>query len=156
MIKRGIINPEVNYNLSMLTHMDKFLVSDSAMELPKEMNRIDLAFTPNVPDVITITKGILEDCLIEKAYMAEEMREVSNELYNQYVELLTSNNVPSTFPLTLRKFCVIFMLVDVDVKPFQVISSPVLYSCLSFVMLLYSVCDFVLGNLQSALSSKQR
>ena len=94
MIKRGIINPEVNYNLSMLTHMDKFLVSDSAMELPKEMNRIDLAFTPNVPDVITITKGILEDCLIEKAYMAEEMREVSNELYNQYVELLTSNNVP--------------------------------------------------------------
>ena len=64
------------------------------MELPKEMNRIDLAFKPNVPDVITITKGILEDCLIEKAYMAEEMREVSNELYNQYVELLTSNNVP--------------------------------------------------------------
>ena len=94
MIKRGIINPEVNYNLSMLTHMDKFLVSDSAMELPKEMNRIDLAFKANVPDVITITKGILEDCLIEKAYMAEEMREVSNELYNQYVELLTSNNVP--------------------------------------------------------------
>ena len=42
MIKRGIINPEVNYNLSMLTHMDKFLVSDSAMELPKEMGKEDV------------------------------------------------------------------------------------------------------------------
>ena len=94
MIKRGIINPDVNYNLSLLTHMDKFLVSDSAMELPKDMDRVDLAFVPNVPDVITVTKGILEDCLIEKAYMAKEMTEVSPELYKQYVDLLTANNIP--------------------------------------------------------------
>lgn len=93
MIKRGIINPDVNYNLSLLTHMDKFLVSDSAMELPKDMDRVDLAFVPNVPDVITVTKGILEDCLIEKAYMAKEMTEVSPELYKQYVDLLTANNI---------------------------------------------------------------
>ena len=81
MFKNGIINPQVNYNLSLLTHMDKFLVSDSAMELPKDMTRIDLAFVPNVPDVITVTKGILEECLIEKAYLAKEMMEVSKALY---------------------------------------------------------------------------
>lgn len=94
MIKRGIINPQVNYNLSLLTHMDKLLVSDSAMELPKEIDRVDLAFVPNVPDAVTVTRGILEDCLIERAYMAEEMKEVSRELYEEYVELLSANNVP--------------------------------------------------------------
>lgn len=94
MLKNGIINPQVNYNLSLLTHMDKFLVSDSAMELPKDMTRIDLAFVPNVPDVITVTKGILEECLIEKAYLANEMREVSRELYDAYRELFSEYNVP--------------------------------------------------------------
>lgn len=59
MIKRGIINPDVNYNLSMLTHMDKFLVSDSAMELPKEMDRVDLAFVPNVRMLSLLPRGFL-------------------------------------------------------------------------------------------------
>lgn len=94
MFKNGIINPQVNYNLSLLTHMDKFLVSDSAMELPKNMTRIDLAFVPNVPDVITVTKGILEECLIEKAYLAKEMMEVSKELYDAYCELFAEYDVP--------------------------------------------------------------
>ncbi len=94
MIKNGIINPQVNYNLSLLTHLDKYLVSDSAMELPKEMTRIDLAFVPNVPDVITVTKGILEDCLVEKAYLAKEMMEVSKELYDAYSKLFAEYNVP--------------------------------------------------------------
>ncbi|MCI9153516.1 D-ribose pyranase [Lachnospiraceae bacterium] len=94
MFKNGIINPQVNYNLSLLTHMDKFLVSDSAMELPKDMTRIDLAFVPNVPDVITVTKGILEECLIEKAYLAKEMMEVSKALYDAYCKLFAEYDVP--------------------------------------------------------------
>ena len=104
MLKKGIINPAVNYNLSLLTHMDKFLVSDSAMELPVEMNRIDLAFIPNVPDVITVTQGILKECLVEKIYMAEEMKEVSRELYDTYLELFKAYDVPVEL-IPHEKFC---------------------------------------------------
>lgn len=87
MLKQGIINPEINYNISRLCHQDKIMVSDAAMELPADMNRIDLAFTPGIPEIRTVVKGILEQCIIEKVYMAAEMKEASPDLFNAYVEI---------------------------------------------------------------------
>lgn len=87
MFKQGIINPKVNYSLSKLCHQDKIMVSDAAMELPVDLNRIDLAFTPGIPEIRSVVKGILDQCIIEKVYMAEEMEEASPDLFHAYVEL---------------------------------------------------------------------
>lgn len=45
MLKNGILNPQVNCALSKMTHLDTMLVSDAAMPLPQNAERIDLALS---------------------------------------------------------------------------------------------------------------
>ena len=94
MFKSGIINPEINYHVSKMAHHDTMMISDAAMELPVHINRVDLAYTPGVPEITTVVKGILAECIIEKAYMASEMKEHSPELYTQYEKILGQYNIP--------------------------------------------------------------
>ena len=66
MFKSGIINPEINYHVSKMAHHDTMMISDAAMELPVHINRVDLAYTPGVPEITTVVKGMLAECIIEK------------------------------------------------------------------------------------------
>ena len=87
MIKQGILNPAVNNALSKMTHLDTMLVSDAAMPLPKGVERVDLAFTLGTPPLVPVIEGILEECIIEKVYIANEIEKASPALLEEYRKL---------------------------------------------------------------------
>lgn len=94
MLKKGIINPQVNNALSRMTHLDTMLIADAGMPIPRGSERIDLAFTLGTPPLIPVVEGILDACIIEKVYMAEEMKSHSPELFAQYEKLFGSLGIP--------------------------------------------------------------
>lgn len=70
------------------------MVSDAAMELPADATRVDLAFTPGLPEITDVVKGLLAECIVEKVYMAQEMEEHSPQLYAAYGEIFGAKNIP--------------------------------------------------------------
>lgn len=94
MFKSGIINPQVNYCISQIAHHDTLMVSDAAMELPTHLNRIDLAFSPGVPEITSVVMPILEECAVEKVYMAFEMKEHSPQLFEEYKKIFGAKDIP--------------------------------------------------------------
>lgn len=94
MFRQGIINPAINYYLSTLGHQDTIMVSDAAMELPADATRVDLAFTPGLPEITSVVKGLLAECIVEKVYMAEEMKTHSSSLYTAYEQLFSTQGIP--------------------------------------------------------------
>lgn len=100
MLKNGILNPLVNCALSKMTHLDTMLVSDAAMPLPQNAERIDLAFTLGIPPLLPVVEGILEECIIEKVYMANEMKQYSPDLFAEYEKLFARARFPLNAFLT--------------------------------------------------------
>ena len=94
MLKNGILNPQVNCAQSKMTHLDTMLVSDAAMPLPQNAERIDLAFTLGIPPLVPVVEGILEECIIEKVYMANEMKQYSPDLFAEYEKLFAARQIP--------------------------------------------------------------
>lgn len=95
MFQQGIINPAINYYLSTLGHQDTIMVSDAAMELPADATRVDLAFVPGLPEITSVVEGLLAQCIVEKVYMAEEMREHSPQLFAAYERIFGAKDIPA-------------------------------------------------------------
>jgi len=95
MIKKGILNPQINHALSKMTHLDTMLISDAAMPLPRDVERIDLAFTLGTPPLVPVIEGILEECIIETVYVAEELKTAAPLLVEEYRKLFAA--VPLKF-----------------------------------------------------------
>lgn len=84
MLKNGILNPAVNHALSKMTHLDTMLVSDAAMPIPDDVERIDLAYMLGIPELVPVIEGLLGACIIEKVIMAQEIKDASPALLDQY------------------------------------------------------------------------
>ena len=89
MFKTGIINPQINYHLSCLAHQDSVMISDAAMELPAYFEPCGSRLYAGNSEITSVVKRILKECIVEKAYMANEMKEYSPELFAIYSEIFT-------------------------------------------------------------------
>lgn len=89
MFKQGIINPQINHAISQTAHLDTVLVTDAAMEMPKGVERVDLAYMLGIPELLPIVKGLWDVCLFEKVYVAEEIKTASPQLFAEYEKLFS-------------------------------------------------------------------
>ena len=94
MKRRGLINPELLYELSLLGHRDLFVVSDAGLPIPRGVNRIDLAVRPGLPSLLDVVDAILlEGIVVEKVVLAEEIKEVSPLMHNNILGLLGRHGI---------------------------------------------------------------
>jgi len=61
-----------------------------ACPIPNGPARIDLAVVEGVPPFLTVLQAVLDDMQVEEATIAEEMAELSPELYEQVMDMLGS------------------------------------------------------------------
>lgn len=87
MLKGGILNPKLNYELSQVSHMDEVMICDAGMPVPPGVDRVDLEFIPGQPDIVTVLKEIVKTLTIQGVYLAEEIRQSSPDLDKQYHEI---------------------------------------------------------------------
>jgi len=88
MKKRGILNKELNTVISEMGHKDTITISDAGLPIPKNVKRIDLALKRGYPEFLKILKAVLEDLVVEKAFIASEIKEISPEMHKNLISLL--------------------------------------------------------------------
>ena len=88
MKKNGIINAPISSVIAQLGHTDMITVSDAGLPVPDSVLRIDLALKPGVPGFLETLEVVLSEMYIEKAYVSEDVLEISPGIYAGIQKLL--------------------------------------------------------------------
>jgi D-ribose pyranase len=86
--KIGILNQPISAVIAGLGHMDTLVIADAGLPIPPETLRIDLALTEGIPTFLDTLRAVLREMQVERAIVAEEMRQVSPGVYEAVKELL--------------------------------------------------------------------
>lgn len=84
MLKHGILNAKVKYCLADQGHRDQFAITDAGYNIPKNVEKIDLAFLPNLPMLMEVLDGVRDEIAIEKIILAEEIKTMSPTILEEY------------------------------------------------------------------------
>ena len=88
MKKAGIINADISRVLSYMGHTDRIAIGDCGLPIPEETERIDLALRLGTPRFMEVLEAVLDDMVIEKVVMAEEIKENNPILLAEIQNLL--------------------------------------------------------------------
>lgn len=88
MLKGGILNPQIAKILADTGHMDTLVVADAGLPIPKNVERVDLAWKPNEPGYIEVLEEILKHIVVEKAILAKELKIVSPDMHKEILATL--------------------------------------------------------------------
>lgn len=75
MKKTALLHSELSYVIATMGHLDTLVIADAGLPVPENTTRIDLALTRGVPGAAQTLKVVLEEMKVEKAILAEEVRE---------------------------------------------------------------------------------
>lgn len=84
MLKHGILNAKVKYYLADQGHRDRFAITDAGYNIPKNVEKIDLAFLKDLPTLMEVLDGVREEIAIEKIFLAEEIKTMSPQILEEY------------------------------------------------------------------------
>ncbi|GLI55534.1 D-ribose pyranase [Propionigenium maris DSM 9537] len=88
-MKKGrLLNSELSYEIAKLGHTDHICIGDAGLPIPNGPKRIDLAVEKNVPTFMGTLDVVLSEMQVEEVVVAEEMKEVSPELYTELMKVL--------------------------------------------------------------------
>lgn len=94
MLKGGILNAQLLRVLGESGHTDLLMLSDAAMPLPMDKERVDLAIINDLPRQLTVLKAIVEQIQIERVYIAEEIQTVSPKYCRKVRGFLERSGIP--------------------------------------------------------------
>ncbi len=97
MLKSGILNAHLLRVLGESGHMDLLMLSDAAMPLPVDKERVDLAIINDLPRQLTVLKAIADQLQLEKIYIAEEIQKVSPNYLSKVQAYLKDTGIPLEF-----------------------------------------------------------
>ncbi|AOZ91048.1 D-ribose pyranase [Paenibacillus crassostreae] len=84
MKKQGILNSHISKILADLGHTDTIVIADVGLPIPAWVPKIDLALKLGVPSFQDVVDIIIEDMVIEKVIVAEEL-DTENQKTSQYI-----------------------------------------------------------------------
>ena len=79
MKKYGILNSNIAKLADDLGHMDLVCIGDLGLPVPKGVAKIDLALRKGSPSFLEVLKEYSDHVLIEKIFLAEEIKEKNKE-----------------------------------------------------------------------------
>jgi len=86
MLKRNCINPQISKILAETGHTDMLCITDAGFPMPMNVERVDLAWSKGKPSWIEVCQLIKEEMIIEKIYLAEEIKVKSPKMYEEFIK----------------------------------------------------------------------
>jgi D-ribose pyranase len=83
-MKQGLLNAPVKFLLARMGHRDLLAVTDAGYNIPKEVETIDLALSPNIPTLMQVIDSVLEEIVVEKVILAQEIKESAPDILDAY------------------------------------------------------------------------
>jgi len=93
MKKLGILNSHISKILSDLGHTDKVVIADAGLPIPADVPKIDLALKRGVPSFLEVIDALLEDMVVEKVILAEELKEHNAQVHEGIQHYLSGKEV---------------------------------------------------------------
>ncbi|NWO16565.1 MAG: D-ribose pyranase [Corynebacterium sp.] len=72
MLKRGLLNPQLNEALSHLGHTDALVFADAGLPLPEDVATVDLTVTFGLPTMEDVMRAVMAELVVEGATVASE------------------------------------------------------------------------------------
>ena len=72
MLKSGILNPKINYLLSLVRHTNTLVIADRGFPFWKEVETVDISLVDDMPRVLDVLAAIRSNFNVVRAFMAEE------------------------------------------------------------------------------------
>ena len=88
MKKGDLLNSEISYVVSKMGHMDTIAIGDCGLPVPNGIQRIDLAVTKGLPELVPVLSAVLSELFIEKVILAEEIASENPELNKQIIGII--------------------------------------------------------------------
>ncbi len=88
MKKTTLLNQPLSAVIAGLGHTDTLVIADAGLPIPPETQRIDLALRSGVPGFLETLETVLTEMAVEKAIIADEMQDVSPQLFAALKERL--------------------------------------------------------------------
>jgi len=105
MKKTGILNSHISKVLSDLGHTDKVVIADAGLPIPMGVPRIDLALKRGVPSFLEVIDTLLEDMVVEKIILAEELKEHNARVHEGIQNYLSDKEVTYTNHKDFKALC---------------------------------------------------
>ncbi len=89
MKKHGILNSSISKVLADLGHTDTIVIADAGLPIPKGVEKIDLALVPGTPSFQETVAAVIDDMVVEKVILAEEIHQAnkpSNDFLKEALE----------------------------------------------------------------------
>jgi len=93
MLKRGLLNAKGKYLLASLGHLDLLAITDAGFNIPKEVDTVDLAVMPNLPDLMSVLDIVRKEIAIEKIFLADKIVNYAPEFYEEYRKRFSSEMI---------------------------------------------------------------
>lgn len=88
-MKKGtLLHADISALIARLGHTDSITLADAGLPIPAGPQRIDLALTPGTPDLLTVAKVVTQEMQVERATLAEEIRQHNGALHQQLLALI--------------------------------------------------------------------
>lgn len=88
MKRDGILNEHINLIISRLGHTDLLAISDCGLPIPDGVLRIDISLVKGIPSFKEVVKAVSNELVVERAFIAREMRERNAACYDSLLGLL--------------------------------------------------------------------
>lgn len=88
MKKTGILNAALARIVAGMGHTDRLVVCDAGLPIPIGRTVVDLALTTNIPRFLETLEVILQELQVEHAVVADEMEQISNDVFQSVRDLL--------------------------------------------------------------------
>ncbi|QPB41587.1 D-ribose pyranase [Rodentibacter haemolyticus] len=80
MKKTALLNARLSHCIATLGHTESLTVCDAGLPIPVNMERIDLALTAGIPSFLQTLEGVISEMFVERAVIAEEIKEKNPEI----------------------------------------------------------------------------
>jgi D-ribose pyranase len=87
MKKDGIVNQRLLNVMGSLGHTDRIVVCDEGLPIDKNVERIDLSVTKGVVKFMDVLKPLLDELVVEKIILAQEIVTKSPAMYQEILAL---------------------------------------------------------------------
>lgn len=87
MKKDGIVNQDLLSVMGSLGHTDRIVICDVGLPIDKNVERIDLSITKGVTAFMDVLKPLLNELVVEKIILAQEIVTKSPKMHRDIVAL---------------------------------------------------------------------
>ncbi|MGL4473298.1 MAG: D-ribose pyranase [Shewanella sp.] len=86
MKKTTLLNPALSALVAQCGHFDEITLCDAGLPIPSHVERIDMALSPGVPDLVACIDAMLSELQLQSVTLATEIIEINPQVHQQILQ----------------------------------------------------------------------